>query len=451
MIDRFHTIRLSIAVILGLIMSSVPANAEDDSPFSSVVTAFWTGGADKRVELVADESAPGVDIDLLAKTRLAAPPPDPEMPAWGHYLDPITPPVTQQPVEYGLIGPPTGVIQHSDEQGYRAVVSDPNTVFGCDSQIGQTIDLYRPDGMAPVGVFADHTLAPGSTYISYRYLQNVFEQNYVGSHRTSPPAGFPFAPRRMLQDSQVALIEYGVTQDWTVLAMLPFQHNEISSNTATGDYKTTFTNPGDIRIMGLLVLTRGDRSQSHANFGLSVPVGFLDKITTVGGTPVISPTDPNLPYQLRTSSGTYDLIFGYTYRKQTDFWTFGAQANGVIPTGKNSDNYELGNQAQITSWIARRWTERWSTSARLDAHYNGNIRGADPRLVTTLSPDNQADAQARYYLNGLLGVNYLLTRPECRIREQRLYLEGGIPLYQWVDGPQLGLSWTLNAGWGMVF
>ena len=453
MIDRF-LLTCCLIASAGLVGFSGTTFADEfsgsDTPFKSVVSAYWTGG-ESRVRTISNISESQTDEDPLARTRLAAPPADPELPAWGKFLEPEMPPVTQQPIEYGLIGPPKGVIQNIEGQDYRVVVTDPHTVLDYDSRIGQTIDLYRPDGMAPVGVFGDHTLAPGSMFISYKYLQNVFEQNYVGSHRTDPPAAFPFAPRRMLQDSQVAVIEYGVTQDWTVLATLPFQHNEINSNSATGDYKTTFTNPGDIRIQGLLVLQRGDRSQQHVNFGLSLPVGFLDQITTIGGTPSISPTFPNLPYQLRTSSGTYDLLMGYTYRKQTDFWTLGAQANGIIRTGKNSDGYELGNQFDATSWLSRRWTERWSTSVRLDATYNGNIRGNDARLVTTLSPANQANAQARYNLNGLLGVNYLLTRPESRIREQRLFLEGGVPLYQWVEGPQLGLSWMLNAGWGMVF
>jgi hypothetical protein len=255
----------------------------------------------------------------------------------------------------------------------------------------------------------------------------------------------------MLQDSQVALVEYGVTQDLTMMAYLPFQHNEIISQTGTGDQKAAFTNPGDIRIFGLLVTNRGDRSQGHLNFGLSVPVGFLEQQTIPGTFPTPSPTVPNLPYQIRTSSGTYDLLLGYTYRKQTDNWTWGGQVNGVIPTGKNSLGYELGNQFQATTWVSRRWTDQFSTSARLDGHVIGAIRGSDNRLDTTLSPANQTNAQATNYLNGLLGVNYLLSRPEHRIREQRLFLESGIPLYQWVQGQQVGLSWTLNAGWGMTF
>lgn len=422
---------------------------EKERDLTSVIPAVFANEMSEIIQASDVVAAPPAP-DALPNPISAAPPSDPKMPDWGRYRSPEMEPGFMPPEEYGLVGPPTGILQHLDEQEYQAVIADPNSLLDFDAQIGQTVDLFRPDGMGPAGMFGEHTLPAGKMFISYRYLQNSFNQNYVGSHRTDAPTGFPFAPTRMLQDSQVALVEYGVTNDLTMLALLPFQHNEIVSQTATGDYKATFTNPGDIRLMGMLVVTRGEGSQSHANFGLSIPVGFLEQ-QNIGSTPGPSPTEPNLPYAIRTSSGTYDVLLGYTYRKQYECWSWGAQANAVIPTGKNTLGYELGNQWQLTGWLSRRWTDRWSTSARLDGHMNGNIRGDDGRLNTMLSPANQANVQARNYLNGLLGVNYLLTRPEHRIREQRLFLESGIPLYQWVDGPQVGLSWTLNAAWGMVF
>ena len=442
-------------LIGGLLTLSHRAYSDDQipkspEPYDSVVPRYLSEGSTRIVPPARFNDQDSRD-QAIPTPLTAAPPPDPELPTWGRYLTPSTSPVLS-PVEYSLVGPPTGVIQHAEDQDYRAVVSDPNTLLNYDAQFGQNVDIFRPDGMAPIGMFGDHTLPAGTAFISYRYLQNSFDQNYVGSHRTGVPTAYPYAPTWMVQNSQVALLEYGATQDFTVMAYLPFQHNGINSQTSTGNYLATFTNPGDIRIQGLLVIRRAERSQSHINFGLSIPVGFLEA-QTIGGTgqPAPSPTAPNLPYALRTSSGTYDLLFGYTYRKQSDYWTFGGQANAVVPTGKNTLDYELGNQFQLTGWASRRWSERWSTSARLDGHWNGNIRGADPRLNVALSPVNQANAQGRQYVNGLLGVNYLLTRPEHRFRDQRLFLESGVPLYQWVDGQQLGLTWTLNAGWGMAF
>lgn len=405
-----------------------------------------------RVNLALDSRLESSGDNLLPAPISAAPAPEPELPLWGQYVSPPVPPIATPPIAYDLIGPPRGVIQHSEQQDYHAVISDPDTVLAYDAQFGQAINIFRPDGMGPIGMFGDHTLPAGKMFISYKYLQNSFDQNYSGSHRTGPAAGFPFAPTRMLQDSQVALYEYGVTNDLTILAYLPFQHNEIDSQTAAGgSYKTGFTNPGDIRISALYVVNRGDRSQQHLNLGINIPVGFLEQQTQLGQAPSPSTTFPNLPYQVRTSSGTYDMLLGYTYRKQTDFWTWGGQVNAVIPTGKNTLGYEVGNQFEATAWLSRRWSERWSTSARLDSHVVGNFRGSDARLDPTLSPANQASSQGYQNLNGLLGVNYLFTRPGHRIEEQRLFLEAGVPFYQWVDGQQVGLSWILNAGWGMAF
>ncbi len=442
-----------LAISIGAVGASERVR-EPAWPVESVVSAFWSSGRNEIIQVsdsISGEAAGGE----LPKPLSASPPADPDLPAWGRYLNPNSVSAALPPAEYELVGPPNGFLhQNADDQRYRAIVSDPDSVLAMDDLFGQSVDLKRPDGMAPIGMFGDHTLPAGKAFISYRYLQNAYERNYVGSSRAGVPAGYPFAPTHMLQNSQVALVEYGATQDFTVLAWLPFQHNEINSQTSTGQYHATFTNPGDIRLMGLLVVGRGDRSQSHVNFGLSLPVGFLEQsVFQSGGSTTVGPssTVPNLPYQLRTSSGTYDVLLGYTYRRQTDFWTWGGQVNGVIPTGKNTLNYELGNQLQATTWLSRRWSDRWSTSARLDGRLIENIHGADVRLVQSLSPANQPHAQASRSVTGLLGVNYLLNRPGHRIGEQRLFLESGVPLYQWVDGQQLGLTWTLNAGWGMAY
>ena len=442
--QRFLPVFVICLISLGVTGLARDPNSNLSSPFQSVVPASFASDGN-RVTLASNASDLRSPDDTALEHLNVPPPADPELPAWGETLVPTITPSFRPPIQYNLVGPPRGVLQNIEGQDYQAWISDPDAVADIDSRIGQSIDIFRPDGMAPVGMFGDHTLPAGTAFISYRYLQNSFDQNYNGSHRIGVPTQYPFAPTRMLQDSQVALVEYGVTQDLTMMAYLPFQHNEINFQTATGSDKQSFTNPGDIRIMGLLTVGRGDRSQSHVNLGLSIPVGFLEQITTIAGTPAA------IPYQLQTSSGTYDLVLGYTYRKQTDYWTWGAQANAVVPTGKNTLGFELGNQVQLTSWLSRRWSERWSTSARLDGHWQGNIGGNDGRLDPALSPVNQTTTQAKQYVNGLLGVNYLFTRPEHRIREQRLFLEAGVPIYQWLDGPQLGLSWTLNAGWGMAF
>lgn len=181
------------------------------------------------------------------------------------------------------------------------------------------------------------------------------------------------------------------------------------------------------------------------NLGLSIPVGLLQALPQLA-----NPVFPNLPtYALRTSSGTYDLLPGYTYRGQTDRWSWGLQAGGVVRLGFNTLGYKLGDQAVTTGWLSRCWTERFSTSARLDSLIWGNIAGQDGRLNPALSPTNATWLQAGRRIDLLFGLNYYL--PATRIPGQYLSVEGGFPVYQSLDGPQLGLNWILNAAWTMAW
>jgi len=351
-------------------------------------------------------------------------------------------------VQYTLVGPPLGLVQPAQGQEYRRILTDPHTLLVDDAKMAQPIDLYRPDGIAPIGISGDHTLRTGQAMVSYRYLQNVFEDNFVHARRISNArvqSAFPFVPNRRLNGRQVALLEYGATDNFTFLAQLPFWHNEIDYlQPGGGNFHTSFTNPGDISLTGLYVLRREARRQWHLNMGLSIPTGFLDYLTNQP-----SATVPNLPYQLRTSSGSYELLPGVTYRGQSDAWSWGFQSTARIPLGLNRFNYEAGNEADITGWFSRRWTERWSTSARLDGLFIGDIRRADPRLDPRLAPTNRPSLQGSELLNALFGINYYL--PDGRVPGQRLSIEAGLPIFQSLSGPQLGLDWAINSGWTMIF
>jgi hypothetical protein len=152
---------------------------------------------------------------------------------------------------------------------------------------------------------------------------------------------------------------------------------------------------------------------------------------------------------IRTSSGTFDLLPGLTYRGQNDLWTWGAQSIGTVRTGINRLDYKLGDRVDITAWIARRWGERASTSFRLDSQLWGNVRGADPRLNTALSPTNDPNAQGGDRIDLLFGVNLFF--PGTRLAGQRLSIEAGAPVFQSLSGPQLGTNWLLNTGWNLVW
>lgn len=52
--------------------------------------------------------------------------------------------------------------------------------------------------------------------------------------------------------------------------------------------------------------------------------------------------------------------------------------------------------------------------------------------------------QAGERVDLLLGLNFYV--PSGPLRGTRIIVEGGLPIYERLDGPQLGLDWRLNVG-----
>ena len=378
----------------------------------------------------------------------AAPPPDPAPPNWGSLDQPVRGPLTLPVYEYELAGPPVGVLQRADNQVYRRPVAERDNILLADSRINLAIDLYRPDGIAPIGVTGDHTLKNGSMLVSYRYSTTNYLGNLNGTHPLGDAdvlARFPLAPTRERAQQHLMLVEYGLTDDFTILAQLPIQEYGVDFiNRTGGAARDVNTQLGDINLSGLFVLKRWDRQQIHLNMGMSIPVGIIN---TLNNFPVFG--EPRLTYPVRTSSGSYDLMPGLTYRGQTDRWTWGAQSIGTIRTGRNTYGYELGDMVDITAWTARRFSDRWSGSARLDERIWTHIRGADSRLDPALTPVNDPSLQGGRRLDLLFGLNYYL--PDGRFPGQRISVETGIPIYQSLHGPQLRARWLLTVGWNMIW
>jgi hypothetical protein len=49
----------------------------------------------------------------------------------------------------------------------------------------------------------------------------------------------------------------------------------------------------------------------------------------------------------------------------------------------------------------------------------------------------------------LFGTNFYV--PGDYLRSQWFSVEGGIPIYQFLQGPQLKTSWTITAGYNLKF
>jgi hypothetical protein len=304
----------------------------------------------------------------------------------------------------------------------------------------------RADGHAPIGVMGDHTHHAGELMLSYRFGYMQMSGNRSRSTHQSPgdvlERGFAATPLEM--DMQMHGFGLMVAPtDWvTVMAMLPVIDLGMDHLNVMGRrFRTRSDGIGDLRVGGLWPVWKRGGHRLHLNTGVSFPTGSIRHKDDLPG----SPGRVRLPYPMQIGSGSYALIPGLTYRGETSALSWGGQAQGVLFLDENDNDYRLGDRAELTAWLARPWAPWLSTSVRLAWSYWGNVRGADPRLNPNLVPTADPDRRGGHRLDVLPGLN--LELPLGALGRHRFAIELGLPVYQWLHGPQLETDWRLVVGW----
>ena len=180
--------------------------------------------------------------------------------------------------------------------------------------------------------------------------------------------------------------------------------------------------------------------------GWSFPTGSIDEKDNLPNTMGV---DVRLPYPMQLGSGTFDVHPGMTYIGQTKNWSWGLHSDGTLRFGENDHDYRLGNEWRASVWGARALNRFISTTVRLDGHGWKNIHGADPSLNAMMVPTADPDRRAGERLDIVFGLN--LYAPEGRWSGHRLTLEGGLPVYQRLDGPQLETTWQMRVAWELTY
>ncbi|WP_414622272.1 transporter [Calothrix sp. CCY 0018] len=310
--------------------------------------------------------------------------------------------------------------------------SDPNKWSGS-----------RPDGHAPIGVMGDHAHKKGEFMFSYRYMFMNMDGNRDGTNSLSD--------REVLQDFMVTPVDmtmqmhmlggmYGVSDNLTLMAMLPYVSKEMEHLTRMGGRFTTNSEGfGDIKTTALYTIFNQDKQRVHLNLGASFPTGSInEKDDTPAG------EDQILPYPMQIGSGTFDLLPGITYLGQSGKGSWGAQALTTLRLGKNDRGYRLGNKYQLSGWVARNWTDWLSTSLRLIGTTWGDIDGADDRLNPMMIPTADPDLRNGTQINLGFGIN--LYAPEGNLQGSRLAMEFELPILRDLDVPQLETDWQFTLG-----
>ncbi|ACB54157.1 unknown [Crocosphaera subtropica ATCC 51142] len=316
------------------------------------------------------------------------------------------------------------------------------------SQQGIFWNPARPDSHAPIAVMGEHIHSEGEIMVSYRYMLMEMDGSRVGVDDISNEKileQYPVTPTRMTMQMHMFGMMYGITNNLTLMAMLPYVVKDMDHITRmnTG-FNTDSEGIGDIKLTGLYQVLNENRQRIHVNAGVSFPTGSIEARDRTPAGP-----DQLLPYPMQLGSGTLDLHPGITYLGQTDEWSWGSQIIGTLRLGTNSNSYKFGDEIMLTAWGARKWSDWASTSLRIKGKNWGNISGKDSRLNPNLVPTADPTRRGGTQIDIGFGLNLFV--PEGDLRSGRLAIEFELPIYRALQGPQLETDWQLTAGLQYTF
>ena len=237
---------------------------------------------------------------------------------------------------------------------------------------------------------------------------------------------------------------YGLSDDVTVMAMLPYLEKDMDHITRMGARFTTRSSGiGDIKLVGLYNLKQNNGNRLQFKLGVSAPSGDID---AEDDTPAMA--DAQLPYPMQLGSGSWEFLPGIIYSSATQAFDWGTELDAVIRLNDNDNEYRLGNRLALSGWASKPFNHTVSGILRLKAQLwddiDGNDSALNPAMVPTADPDNQGGKRVD------ISAGLLVSPPTGALSEHTFGIEIGTPLYEDLNGPQMSLDWSLMAKWQLV-
>ncbi|MCG8443088.1 MAG: transporter [Caulobacterales bacterium] len=316
---------------------------------------------------------------------------------------------------------------------------------------------------APIAVMGDHVHGRGEVMVSYRYMRMDMEGNRIGTDDVSPeeivsetanflgaPPTLRVAPTEMTMDMHMFGAMYGLTDEVTLMAMVPYVVKEMdhvtfqgaAGTTRLGEFTTKSSGLGDVKLSALAQIAGDETSRLVVQGGFSLPTGSIEEEDEVL-TPMNARPTLRLPYAMQLGSGTVDPMASVTYAR-TGRVGWGAQASAVVRVAENGEDYALGDEYRATAWGSFAFSPAASVSARVAAQSIGEIEGGDAAItapVQTANPEFYGGER----VDIALGVN--LIGRSGPVAGHRLALEAAVPVHQDLNGPQMETDWVATLGW----
>jgi uncharacterized low-complexity protein len=264
--------------------------------------------------------------------------------------------------------------------------------------------------------------------------------DHLGVPNSKPPYNYMMAPTYMTMDMFMLMPMVGITDRLTVMAMTNYMSMEMGMKMGMGYAKEQdWTEMSPMRTSGFsdteIDATYAITKEVFATLGLTIPTTY------------------RAPYDMQNGTGTFALKPALSYHHVTEdaLWMWGGQATFTGQLG-TAQGYTRGNNVKVTTFLQRAFGPM-TGFLHMTFNDTGKIRGFDPQIAKINRPmfdggASMPDADPNNYggqrLDAQIGFAY----------EKGPFsfgVEGGVPVYQYLNGLQLKTTWMLNTGFQAMF
>jgi hypothetical protein len=314
----------------------------------------------------------------------------------------------------------------------------------------------------PAGVMISHIHNKNEWMLSYRYMNMSMSGIQTGTTSIAKEQVFNtyvMSPEKMNMQMHMLMGMHGITNKLTVMVMLNYQFNSMEmsmygtsghvhpgSHTDGSLMHAMQTNGmGDIKLHALYGIIEKENSQLLISVGASIPTG---SVHVAGGADDAMYPNGRYPYGMQMGSGTVDVLPAVNYLYQKSKLALSASVFGTYRGGYNSAGYKLGNEMVVNGWMAYQWFPLLSSSVRLQGSVTGHIAGNDPTVYSFTEPSANPLNYGGKNISAYIGSSLHF---KGALKNNRLGIECGMPVYQDLNGIQLKQHLTLNTIWLFSF
>jgi hypothetical protein len=309
-------------------------------------------------------------------------------------------------------------------------------------------------GTIPAGVQGAGMIGAGKFMLNYTPMYMHMEGDYIGTSQVSQQtilgAGYHVIPASMDMQSHMLSAMYGVTDWLNVMIMGSYQIKSMDMTTFSmmmpgkvlGTSSSTTEGFGDTSVGVLWRLYQDPINHVHFNMGFSLPTGSTTETATMLSPMNGMPMTMRANYGMQLGTGTVDAMPGLTYTGHLNNWSWGLAWRSRFALDDNDQGYHWGNLHEFTGWGGYTWLPGVTTTARLAGSIQDRIHGADPQITIGMMPGADPALYGGKRIDLLGGLEVAGKR--FGLPGVNVAIEGGAPVYQDLNGPQLGRAWQLT-------